>query len=109
MLNDYTCPETGEVLVLKEPTEAINKIKSDMEKLQTNLVLISKEIEEIEKKDHKTIERKVKAEQKKKDLERKKKREERDKEKKKLAKKSPPKKTAKKKKSSKKASSKKKK
>lgn len=87
ILNDFTCPETGEVLEIREPTQLINKLKSEISKIETNLVQVNKELVEIEKKEQKSTGRKLKAEQKKKDLERKKKREERKKEKNKLIKK----------------------
>jgi transcription initiation factor TFIIE subunit alpha len=96
MLNDFICPETGEVLQLRDNKELTEKIKVEMKKIEDALVSLNVEIEEVEKKEHKSTERKIKAEQKKKDLERKKKRVEREKEKKKLQKGKPVKKTAKK-------------
>lgn len=88
MLNDFICPETGEVLQLRDSTPLTEKLKSEIKKIEDSLVSLNFEINEIEKKDQKTIERKNKAELKKKEIERKKKRLEREKEKKKLQKKS---------------------
>ncbi len=108
MLNDYTCPETGEVLELREPMNLLEKLRTDVEKLQNALAQVNNEIGDIEKKEHKAIEKKIKAEENKKMEERKKKREERKKEAKKLEKKSTKKKTAPKKKVKKKNEKKKK-
>jgi len=112
MLNDFTCPETGEVLEIREPKELINKLKSETSKLEETLFQINREIEEIEKKEQQSIDRKLKIEKSKKDEERRKKRMEREREKKKeekKAKKKSKKKPTKKKNSAKKKSNKKKK
>ncbi len=86
MLNDFICPETGEVLQLRDSTPLTEKIKLDIKRIQDSLASLNTEIGEVEKKEHKSIERKIKAENKKKELERKQKRLERDKEKRKLEK-----------------------
>lgn len=88
MLNDFICPETGEVLQLKDNAESNEKAKLEIKKIEETLVSLNSEIGQIEEKDLKNIGRKIKAEQKKKDEERKQKRLEREKEKLKLQKKS---------------------
>jgi transcription initiation factor TFIIE subunit alpha len=95
MLNDFICPETGEVLQLRDNKELTEKIKLEIKRINDSLASLKIEIEEVEKKEHQSTERKIKAEQKKKDLERKAKRMEREKEKKKLQKGKPAKKPAK--------------
>ena len=94
MLNDFICPETGEVLHIKETESLTKQLKVEAEKIQQIISQINKEIEDLEGKEKKVVERKLKAEQKKKDLERKIRKLERDKLKKKLM---PKKKPAKKK------------
>jgi transcription factor E len=114
MINDYTCPECGEVLQMRETTEITSKIKSEIKKLEDSLVNLNVEIGKIEELEEKSLGRKLKAEEKKKKQERLEKRLEREKEKKKLEKKSGKKekkkikKTAKKKTPPKKSSKKKK-
>lgn len=87
MLNDFTCPETGDVLEIREPKELVNKLKIEITKLEETLVQINQEIVEIEKKEQQAIGRKLKLEKAKKDEERKKRRLLREKEKKKEEKK----------------------
>ncbi len=106
LLNNYTCPECGETLETKEPTEIINSIKSEVKKLEDSLTIINKELSEIEAKDVKSKEKKLKVELKRKEEEKLEKKRLREKEKKKLlkanGKKAPKKQTPKSKKSKKK-------
>ncbi len=103
--NDFICPETGDVLQLKDNSELIEKMGKRIAILQTALEDVDKEVVEIEKKEEKAKSRKLRKEKKEKDENRKKKRLERQKaakrEKKKLKTKNKSK--LKKKKSSKKA------
>lgn len=99
ILHDYTCPETGEVLELKDNTPEINKIKNEIKKMQDTVQIVEGEIQEIEKKEGKAVEKRLKEEKKQKEEERRQRKIERDKEKKKLEKqnkKSKPKKEKKK-------------
>ncbi len=86
LLNNYTCPECGETVEVKEPTEIINSIKVEIKKLDDNLIIINQELTEMEAKDVKSKERKMKVELKKKEEERAEKKRIRDKEKKKMLK-----------------------
>jgi len=104
MLNDFVCPETGEVLEIREPKELIEKLQNEIKRMEKELETINAEIEELEKKENQSIQRKLRTEKKKKELERKKKREKRAKEKAKEMKK-----VKKKKKKAKKSTKKKKK
>lgn len=84
LLNNYTCHECGETLETKESTEIINSIKSEIKKLEDSQIIINKELGEIEAKDLKSKERKLKVELKKKEEEKLEKKRLREKEKKKL-------------------------
>ena len=100
LLNDYTCPECGEVLKLKETSSIINSLKSEIQKLDKILDELTKEIAIIQEREGKSREKRIKREQKEKELERKRKSAERKKEREKEAKKlerKNPKKAAKKK------------
>lgn len=102
ILNDYICPETGEVLQLKDNTPDIEKIKNGMKEIEKQVEVIDGEIAEIESKEEKVKEKRLKEEKKQKDEERRLRKIQRDKEKAKEAKKNkkPEKKKPEKKKSS---------
>ncbi|MBS3071538.1 hypothetical protein J4408_00950 [Candidatus Pacearchaeota archaeon] len=88
LLNEYTCPECGEILAIKDPSEAIDHINKEKEKIDSLKKLIDSELELVNDKEGKSRIRKMKAEVKKKEEERRKKRKlkakEREKEKKKI-------------------------
>ena len=85
--NDYTCPECGETLEMKESEEILTNLKGEIEKLKSLLSDISLELEQIQNKEQKAREKRLKAEDEKKKEDRAKKRKERKKEKEKLKKK----------------------
>ncbi|MBI2452004.1 hypothetical protein HYV50_02915 [Candidatus Pacearchaeota archaeon] len=87
LLHNYTCPECGETLEIKDNTETIEKIKSEISKLENILSLIGAEIKMIESKELKAKEKRIKEEQRQKELERKKRKRQRKREKVKLNKK----------------------
>src|SRR3989344_188972 len=87
LINEYTCPECGEILQLKDNSQELLKIESDIQKFELLLTEVSMEIGIIEKQESKVRDRKVKAEAKKKAIERVKRKEEKNKEKKKELKK----------------------
>lgn len=66
LLNQYTCPECGEVLQLKDASQEIGEKEKQVSKLKKMLSEIELEIAEIEKTEGKTKQRKIKAEAKKK-------------------------------------------
>ena len=107
ILNDYICPETGEVLQLKDNTPEIEKMKNGIKDIQKQIVLIDEDILEIEKKEEKVKEKRLQEEKKQKDEERQKRKAEREKLKAKEAKKKEPKIGTKKKTPAKKAAGKK--
>jgi transcription factor E len=99
LLNDYTCPECGEILKMKDPANFTGHIKREIKNLNDTLAQVDEEIGQIEVKELKSKGRRLKAEQKKKDEEKKKRKLEREKEKKKALrdmKKKPAKKSSKK-------------
>ena len=69
--NTFICPETGEVLQLKDNTTLITQLDIKISKLKLLIEEINREIEEITKKNTKKKERKANAEAKKKEKERK--------------------------------------
>ncbi len=75
MIHEYTCPECGQVLEIKSNEEITAKINSEIKKKEEALKEISEYIEEIERKEQKTKEKRMKAELRRKELERKKRRE----------------------------------
>ncbi len=81
---NFICPETGEVLELKEDTELIATLEREVKKLEQILEQVNIEIGSIEEKEAKSKERRIKAEQKKKDQEKEEKRILRQKERKRL-------------------------
>jgi transcription factor E len=70
LLNNYSCLECGEILILKDSTNEIKEIEKNMRRLQQVLEKVNLEIGEINKKDVKTKERRAKVEKKKKQEER---------------------------------------
>ena len=86
LLNNYTCSECGEILQLKDNSSEILAIEKDIVKLQNLLNEVNLEVGEIEKKEQKVKDRRLKAEVKKKVVERAKRKQERLKEMKKMKK-----------------------
>ncbi|MEM4271638.1 MAG: hypothetical protein QXD13_00925 [Candidatus Pacearchaeota archaeon] len=70
LLYQYTCPECGEILQIKEKVKEIENLEKELAKLEQTLVAVSAEIGEIERKEESTKMRKLKAEMKKKAKER---------------------------------------
>lgn len=70
MLAEYTCPECGEVLELKDNSEFIEMVKQEIGKHEKTLEHIKEELVKIEEKEAKSLERRLKAEAKKKAEER---------------------------------------
>ncbi len=85
--HNFICPETGEVLELKDNKEIVKRIETDISKLKILVEELSKELEEIEKKRNKARIKKMALEVKKKEKERKTRRLKKLKEKLKLSKK----------------------
>jgi len=79
LLNQYTCSECGEVLILKDNTHEIQNLEKQLSKLNKVLGDINAEIDIINQQEEKIKERKIKAEAKKKEKERKAKRKEKEK------------------------------
>jgi len=75
--NDYTCPECGETLEMKESKEILSKLKEEIEQLKTLLADISVELEQIQAKEQKAKERRLKLQEKLKKEERARRRKER--------------------------------
>src|SRR3989338_2545461 len=48
LLNNYTCVECGETLEIKEPTDIISKINSEIKKLEESLNIVNVELVEFE-------------------------------------------------------------
>ena len=101
--NNFICPETGEVLILRDTSQMQEGILKEIKKLEEVLEEINKEIVVIEEKEEKVSQKKRREEEKEKDLERKRKKAERDKEKAKIQKEEKKKKPLKKPKDKKKA------
>lgn len=70
LLNDYTCPECGETLVLKDNSKEIAALEKEVAKMQSVLQEIESELQTIQVKDLKSRQRRFKAEEKKKKTER---------------------------------------
>jgi transcription factor E len=66
LLNDYTCPETGEVLVIRDNAEPIKIIEKEDTRLEVVLEEINVDLEVVNKKDEQALVRKLKLEEKKK-------------------------------------------
>ena len=73
--HNFICPETGEVLQLKDNKEEVNKLDIEISKIKLFMNNLDTELEELEKKEKKERERKFKVDIKKKEAERKAKRE----------------------------------
>ncbi|MFH1289816.1 MAG: hypothetical protein ABIH92_00230 [Nanoarchaeota archaeon] len=86
LLNDYTCPECGETLQMKNTADAAEHLKDEIKKLKETRKQIEREVMDIEAKEEKLKGRRLKVEKKKKEEERKRRKIERDKEKAKLQK-----------------------
>ena len=69
--NNFICPETGEVLQLKNNKELADKIDIEISKLKLLMEDVNEDLGEVEKKRQKDKERKLKVEAKKKEAERK--------------------------------------
>ncbi|MBX4196366.1 hypothetical protein KW805_02145 [Candidatus Pacearchaeota archaeon] len=70
LLHDYTCPECGEILQVKESTAEISGIEKEVTRLESILANINEEIGTINKKEDQARGRRFKAEAKKKEQER---------------------------------------
>lgn len=66
MMDDYTCLECGEVLELKDNTAMIEMVKVEIEKHKKTLEMIAVELANIEVKEGKALEKRLKLEAKKK-------------------------------------------
>lgn len=84
---NFICPETGEVLQLKDNKEEIDNLDIEVSKLRLSIEDVNKEFEELEKKKGKERQRKLRVEARKKAKERKERQKKKEKEKKKQAKK----------------------
>lgn len=98
MTHDFICPECGEVLELRDISPEQEKIKKEIARAENEILIVSKEIDEIEGKELKTREKTIKKEEELKKAEKEKKLKERRKLLKKTQKKKPDKKHSKKKK-----------
>ncbi len=102
LLNDFTCPECGEVLEIKQSEPILNSIKNEIQKLEKVKEQLTEEIKVIQAKEEKAKEKRLKEEEEAKIKERKKKAAARKRLKAKEEKKNPKKKVKKKKKAKKK-------
>lgn len=68
--HQYTCPECGEVLQLKERAKEVEALEKEIKKLEEALVDVNKELEDIMKKEEAVKARKMRAEARKKVKER---------------------------------------
>ncbi len=100
--NNFICPETGEVLQIRDNKEAVDKMEIEISKLKLLITEVAVELEDVEKKKKKETERKFAVEVKKKEVERKARRLKKQKEKLKASGKKPVKKVKSKKKAKKK-------
>ncbi len=90
LTNNYTCPECGEILQLKDNTKEIVTLIKEVDKNEALLEKVNFEIGLLEQKDEKIKIRKIKAEDKKKKAEREARKKQKQKELKKLKKKAHP-------------------
>ncbi len=86
LLNEYTCPECGEILQLKDNSKEIIALEKEIIKFNGMLASVDAEIKVIQEKDEKIKFKKIKVEEKKKKEEREERKKQRAKEKKKLIK-----------------------
>lgn len=70
LLNNFTCPECGEVFVLRDNSEFVKKIESSIQKRQEQLSLVDQELGLLYKKEDSLRQRRFKAEARKKKAER---------------------------------------
>ncbi len=70
LLNNYTCPECGQVLEVKDLSEEISHLEKEIGKLQNLLTTVQEEVQVISEKEGKARERKMQAEVRKKKAER---------------------------------------
>ncbi|MBS3088684.1 hypothetical protein J4402_02790 [Candidatus Pacearchaeota archaeon] len=73
LLNNFTCPECGEVLELKQPEQILNSLKNEIQKLEKIQEQLKQEVQTIHSKDEKVKEKRIKGEEEEKLKERKKK------------------------------------
>lgn len=73
LLNNFTCPECGQVLELKQPEQILNSIKNEIQKLEKIQEQLKQEVQTIHSKDEKVKEKRIKGEEEEKLKERKKK------------------------------------
>lgn len=78
LLNEYTCVECGEILILKDNAAEVIPLQKELDRLNALLSEVNVEIGVILKKEEQTKGRRLKAEVKKKELERQVKKKERD-------------------------------
>ena len=70
LMNQYICPECGEVLNPKDQKADVDDLEKKLEKLNVLIIELNNEIEEIHQKEGKVLQRKLRAEVKKKAKER---------------------------------------
>jgi transcription factor E len=70
MMNNFTCPECGEVFVLRDNTELVKKIEASIEKRKEQLALVDTELGILGHKENALKQRRAKADAKKKKAER---------------------------------------
>lgn len=70
LIHDFTCPECGEVLLLRESKDLVEDLRKRAERLRVDLDVVNQEIEVIEKKGENARKRKMKTAEKKKSAER---------------------------------------
>ena len=86
LLNNFSCPECGEVLVLREHGEIVKKIESEIGRKKEQLAFVEHELGKVRKEEGVKRDRKKKVEMRKKKIERAKLRAAREREKKKIKK-----------------------
>jgi transcription initiation factor TFIIE subunit alpha len=73
LLNNFTCPECGEILQIKESEIALRNLKNEIQKLEKIGEQLTAEIKTIKEREEKLKQKRLKEEQKQKELEKKKK------------------------------------
>jgi transcription initiation factor TFIIE subunit alpha len=86
LLHEYTCPECGEILEVRESGEIVSHLESELVKLKELLGQVNVEVEEVEKKEGRARSRRRRAEAKEKENERLKRKRKREREAKKAGK-----------------------
>ncbi len=84
LLHDYICPETGEVLEVRESGEIVNRLQKEIDRLNALIQEVGIEIGEVEKREGRARARRIKKEEDKKKDERLKKKRKREREARKL-------------------------